>query len=549
MNKYVYTLNTRGYDRFHSGHVNSLPILRAYVKWITEDADFEYNAQFVMDGQYAYCHFTGEQTITRFNLRTGDVTPFGNLKGSLETIVDKILLRDGTIYLSGIRKGATCFFALLTADGFVRETRTPDDQKYYCVSLVLPDGKLIVQIYDAKEPEIGCIDESTGRILWRQPGQGGSMVFCGGALICAETKEMYALDLKDGHELWRTRYRDFGISGGVFSDDKRVFVTAMGNCLIAFDGATGREIWRTNTNLYGYALDGKGHVLAAEVKFLGPRSPALLLDTATGKIAAKLPVNLFAVAVVGDWAYATDADITSGQPVNVLGRILSFNVVTGESNILLDARKNAIVNPQSISAAIDGYLVTQSIVEGGKRGWVCLEDMRFHPDATRLLFDARPEMLDERMRGRIAELIQRLGDADWKVRKDATEQLALLMDLPQAQLEEAMKETVPAEIRITAEASRKKVNEWKKLRKYLDDLGCWRDPIYFTALIRHTADPAIQQKAIDRLKQITGQDFDLKPSAEWVKDQKEASDKYDDWWQENRDKLVWSEEVGKYVEK
>jgi hypothetical protein len=60
-------------------------------------------------------------------------------------------------------------------------------------------------------------------------------------------------------------------------------------------------------------------------------------------------------------------------------------------------------------------------------------------------------------------------------------------------------------------------------------------------------DLAVQQKAIDRLKQITGQDFGLKPSAEWVKDQKEPSDKYDAWWQSNRDNLTWSDKDDKYL--
>jgi len=547
--KYVYTLNRREYDCFHSGHVNSTPILKAYIKWFREDANLDYGNHYVADGQYAFYHFNGNRAIMRLNLRTGDAAPFGNLKAPFYTIGGEMLLNDGTIYLRGNRafNATQCPLAISTADGSVRETRTHGDQKCYGVSLVLPQDRLIVQIYDNKEPEIGCIEESTGRILWRRPGQGDTIVRCRERLICTGMKEIFALDLKDGHELWKTPLEDIRIDGTAFSDDKRVFVTALGSGLVALDGETGREIWRAK-GLYGYVLDGKGHILA---KFLGPSGPLFLLDTATGEIVAKLPVNLTNImrlkVTCASWGYAMDAETVPGQPRRALGRIVSFNTETGESKILLDAREQGDTNPVGNPAVIDGYLITQSMPETGKKGWICLEDMRFHPDATKMLFDIRPGMLDDKMKARIAELIQKLGDTDWKVRKDATDELASLKDLPRAQLEQATKETVPPEIRFPAEACLRNACEWEKLRKYLDEQGCWRDPIYFTALIRHTADLAIQQKAIDRLKKITGQDFGLKPSAEWVKDQKEASDKYDAWWQTNRDKLKWSDKDDKYI--
>jgi hypothetical protein len=392
--------------------------------------------------------------------------------------------------------------------------------------------------------------------LWTQPNEGGGLVLCGKQLVRLNENGIYALDLNDGHVLWRTPIKDpvSHVDGlRLITDGKMVFAKTEGEeyGIIAFDGATGKEVWRVE-GVYGSALDGKGHILVMEQtkEQNGKAGSTLLLDAATGQVAVKLPITLLATHVVGDWAYAMDAGWTDGPPAQILGAIEVFNVKTGETKILVDGRlENAPLNPAITVAETDGYIITDAQRRSGKRGWYCLEDMRFHPDATKMLFDLRPEMLDDKMKARIAELIDKLADPEPEPRKKVKEEILTYMDLAEEQCAAAVKDPKNGHQWEALTSVMDKIKEWMKLRKYIDDLGCWRDPIYFTVLIRHTADLQIQQKAIDRLKQITGQDFGLKPSAEWVKDQKEASDKYDNWWQDNRDKLAWSEKDDKYVEK
>ena len=196
---------------------------------------------------------------------------------------------------------------------------------------------------------------------------------------------------------------------------------------------------------------------------------------------------------------------------------------------------------------IDGYLIMRTPLRARSHEWVCLEDIRFHHNAARMLFDLRPEMLDARMKTHIAELIRQLGHKEHNTRIAAQKELETLMDLPGEQLKIAAEENKTPEIRAAANKLLKKCQEWKDLRKYLEKFNCRRDPIYFTTLIRHTADLEIQKKAIERLKKITGEGFGLKPSKHWIEDQKEASDKYDEWWFKNRKELKWSEKEDRYL--
>jgi outer membrane protein assembly factor BamB len=564
---YSYSLNERFCDNQQTRHMDSMPVLWGYIKWTGGDG-FINTSNFVMDGEYVYQLPNLASSVTRYRLRTGEVSFIADLADKPGW---KVAARPGCLHLDGamlyvggsrsapdLMQWHGALWAVCTTDGTIKWVFLPPNDGGVYYALILPGGKIIALAAKATSAQYFCLDKATGQALWQIDAgpEPGDMLACGENVILINHNKtgwgFRVVETNEGKTLWESAT---GCEGPkMATDGSKIFVQSReaGTAnygIIAFDCPTGKELWRAPCG-GAYALDGNGRILTTEPPqgIAENSAQTILLDAATGKTVAKLPIKRDVYQTIGDWAITQRTRFDAGPPMRTFMTIEIFNTRTGEIRILLDgsslySKYHLFIRGSGTYPSTDGYLIVEAYSQSGGLTFACLEDMRFHPDATRLVFDLRCAMLDKKMKARIAELIEQLGNKDWQVRENATKELQSLMDLPYEQLEAATKEDVKAEIRVPAAEVLKKAKEWRELRQYVDELG----PIYLTALIRHTPDLAVQQKAIDRLKQITGQDFGLKPSAEWVKDQKEPSDKYDAWWLSNRDKLTWSDKEDKYI--
>lgn len=559
--KYTYTLNHRYCDSRHSRYLNSTPIAWPYIKWAGGNGAAA-ASNFVMDGEYAYQVISGSTDVTRYSLRTGKDSAVGDFGGKEGwTVIPNagaLQLENGTLYISGTRSAPGrpregALYAISTADGKTRWVFTPENMSEVTKPLILPGGKILATAGRGNTDQHVCLDRATGNVLWQleEEHQAGDKIVCGEHVILSNHSKtgwnIRAVDTTEGKPAWDALPNSRMIV--LASDGQRVFCgvdqVAQGDKsstgIIAYDGKTGKEIWRSPCGSR-YAIAGDGRIVTTAPPTGKPDDPGqtIILDPATGETLAKLPPTGGPLQMLGEWAVTDRTVRDNARPPKIFTILETFNSKTGEIRTLMDgsaltAEYNPLTTSGSVYPATDGCILVRLAQKNGKLEYACLEDMRFHPDAVRLLFDFRPEMLDDKMRARIAELVEKTADSEPEPRNKVTEEiLASFMDLAEEQCRAAEKDPKNGFQWEAMTNALRKIEEWKKLRQYLADLDCARDPIYFTALIRHSPDPAVQQKAIDRLKQITGQDFGLKPSAEWTRDQKEASDKYDAWWQENR---------------
>jgi hypothetical protein len=539
--KYCYILRMKYYNQRATNNVSTIPPLMLYHKWTSNRATR--SPFLVTNGERAY--YMDDGNVMKIELRTGKS---GELCKMPLKYAAFALSADGRLlYCSGgstrVGFGQATFspvaMAIDTQTGKT-EWRIERDaaDPFYPSLLSTDDGTLIL----VAQSRIMAVDGKNGKEIWTtcilkgpwapyMVETAGVIAFCGpnnpGVEPGVEDHRIFGVDAKSGKLLWTVASKNTERFAGLLqADEKRFYLTQP-----PFPGKP----------QYITVIDAKtGETLSphCDPVSLPPDQPLPGLE-------GLLPDGCGGVQRIGDW------EITYERSCQYIVRNLRTGIQYkfGEGAFPPDANLEIVeFAGNRFFTAIDGYLI---LPLGGIQSYTfaCFEDARFHPDSTRMLFDLRPEMLDEKMKTRIAELVKELGPDNYDTRSAAVKELTSLLDLPEEQVRAALKGEPSPGFKVVCENILKSIEKYKELRKYLDELGCRKDPIYFTALIRHTADLEIQQKAIDRLKKITGQDFGLKPSAEWIKDQKEASDKYDDWWLKNRDKIAWSDKGDRYIPK
>jgi outer membrane protein assembly factor BamB len=389
---------------------------------------------------------------------------------------------------------------------------------------------------------IVCIDPGTGKETWfvvtKSETRSFLLVVKGMVIMWGSAKPplgnyLAAVDTGTGKEQWCVPFRT---SGGVITDGERIY--SSDGCL-AMDPQSGKTLWQNNdpvlvrdirgTDLFATKPFGK------ELIIIDGKTGARKETTVSGKDSN---YQFMSMAMRGDVIF-TPCEV-KGQKIV----IKALSAVDFKELWTLDPEKESCP-PFFMTAVRDGYMVGFETVRGEEQ-LACYEDARYTDEAAHMVLDPVEPTAEEK--ALIAQKIKELGDNDYKARVAAREYMPKLGLKAEQALIDATK-SQDAEVAAAAKEILPKLEWLKPVRDYVAEYHPERDPLYITKLVRHTADLAIQQKAIDRLKKITGQDFGLKPSAEWVKDQKEASDKYDAWWQTNRDKLKWSDKDDKYVSK
>jgi outer membrane protein assembly factor BamB len=235
-----------------------------------------------------------------------------------------------------------------------------------------------------------CLDAATGRTLWEQaypvsygkldygngpratPTVAGDRVYANGAL-----GHLHCLDAATGQVLWsRDTVKDFhgrvptwGHSCSPLVDGARVIVQPGGTpdaCLVAFEAATGKEIWHSLADRPGYS---------SPVVFSGSDWRHLVywtaenlvaLEPATGKVLWKVPFG------------PIDYDVAISDPVFDAGVALVSNYWTGSKAVRLDGRG---LNPQVVWEGKQlSLLMSTPLVRNGHayaldrhRGLKCIE--------------------------------------------------------------------------------------------------------------------------------------------------------------------------------
>jgi eukaryotic-like serine/threonine-protein kinase len=152
-------------------------------------------------------------------------------------------------------------YALDAKDGRLRWKFTTGDVVHS--SPALADGLLYIGSWDRW---LYALDAWTGKLVWKfQTGddpkvhnqmgiQGSPAVADGTVYFGCRDANVYAVDAKTGRERWRFNNKgSWVIASPAIYDHKVYFPTSDSFQFVALDGASGRELFRTNTNTYGFS--------------------------------------------------------------------------------------------------------------------------------------------------------------------------------------------------------------------------------------------------------------------------------------------------------
>jgi outer membrane protein assembly factor BamB/predicted phosphodiesterase len=155
------------------------------------------------------------------------------------------------------------------------------------------EGKVI---FGAWDQHLYALEAASGKLAWKwrgdRPGTLLSPAACwpvganGKVFIVAPDRQMTAIDVKTGAQVWRTGDYVVRESIGLSADGSRFFVRAMNDFFYAFDTAGDKpaKVWETNA---GFGYDINSGMLAEKdgVVFYGTKNSLLIaLEAATGKI-------------------------------------------------------------------------------------------------------------------------------------------------------------------------------------------------------------------------------------------------------------------------
>jgi len=158
---------------------------------------------------------------------------------------------------------------------------------------VMHDSKVI---FGAWDQHLYALDAASGKLAWRwkgdKPGTLLSPAACwpvaaaGKVFIVAPDRQMTALRVSDGSQVWRSGAVEVRESIGLSDDGERVYVRAMRDLFCAFaSSAEGpQKVWETNAG-FGYDINSAMLVEKDGVLFYGTKNGLIIaLEAATGRV-------------------------------------------------------------------------------------------------------------------------------------------------------------------------------------------------------------------------------------------------------------------------
>lgn len=163
-------------------------------------------------------------------------------------------------------------------------------------SPIIQDGKLYTTRVVDGNPEVICIDQQDGSIVWTIPELRGTLTINGEKLYLRESAGIYCFELATGEELWNNTRSEIGqttdskdtvtvASGKVYSVKNEQSGSSQYGYVVCLDAETGAFLWESSA-MYG-AFDGmtpavaNGRVYVTTNKFSRNRE-ITCLDAETG---------------------------------------------------------------------------------------------------------------------------------------------------------------------------------------------------------------------------------------------------------------------------
>ncbi len=243
-------------------------------------------------------------------------------------------------------------------------------------SPVVAQGKVILFHRVGNEERLTALDAATGKTLWSSsaptsyrddfgfdegpraaPTVAGNRVFVYGA-----EGILRAADLATGKWLWSVDVMKtyavekgfFGAAGAPLHFEGRVIINAGGKDagIVAFDAATGREVWRATADPAGYSSGVAAVVNGKTSAVFFTRTGLTVLDPATGTVIHQMR-----------WRSRSNASVNAATPL-VEGNRIFLSASYGTGAVLIDAANwktvwsgdDSLSNHYSTSVKVGPYL-------------------------------------------------------------------------------------------------------------------------------------------------------------------------------------------------
>lgn len=172
----------------------------------------------------------------------------------------------------------------------------PDNPYGHASSLLVWKNQLIVQYDHHAEAFISAFDTATGKVAWETKRKveaswtTPAVVTLGGkdVLVTSATPFVIAYDPATGRQLWSNEVLSGELAPSPTASEGRVFVNDDGGRLFAFDAASGKQLWQVDVN----TPDISSPVASGPYIWLANSAATVVCcETATGKQVAEVEVE------------------------------------------------------------------------------------------------------------------------------------------------------------------------------------------------------------------------------------------------------------------
>jgi outer membrane protein assembly factor BamB len=240
------------------------------------------------------------------------------------------------------------------------------------------DGRVYLFHRVGNEEVLECLSVVQGELLWKKAYRSRyvddfefddgpravPLVADGRVITLGADGDLTSLDAKTGAEQWRRNInRDYGVAKAYFGVGTSpmlaggkllINVGAKGAGIVAFDPATGKELWKASNDGVSYSSPIVATIEGKELAIFFTRAGLLALDPTQGEIKYQHP-----------WRPRLNASVNAATPIAYKDQIyLSTSYGTGA--IILEAEKGELKelwkgdeilsNHYSTPVLIDGYL-------------------------------------------------------------------------------------------------------------------------------------------------------------------------------------------------
>lgn len=246
------------------------------------------------------------------------------------------------------------------------------------------------------EEVVECLDPATGKARWKaayrtrytddfnfDDGPRATPLIADGRVFTfGADGELRAWELESGKAVWdRNVNRDYKVPKGFFgaatspllaAGHLLLNVGAKGAGVVAFDPATGKEVWKAGDDAVSYSSPVLGKLDGQELAVFFTREGLLAVEPKQGAVKYRYP-----------WRPRLNASVNAASPIVSGGRVyLSTSYGTGA--VVLEAKKgkledvwmgdNILSNHYSTPVLVDGFLYgIDGRQEGGRAALRCVE--------------------------------------------------------------------------------------------------------------------------------------------------------------------------------